>query len=573
MTHSRHPHRPGNVAAATTTTQNLSSFDDDFVEQLHTSENVTHVPSEETDKNSNENTVTIPVEEDNQNVPFVENERTQLRSNVWNYAKKISKEKSQCNICKKYIKTPGGSTTTLRKHLVTVHNLVHLALEANPRVKIDNSISPEQKLRLDYLANLAIFEDGRTFGDLRKSGISKFLAEAIPDNSYEDDEEDNQDLITDTWSNDIITGDVDNMNIDEVDNEEHIAITKNKLAETIQKGRSLIKVIRRSQILMKFINTEKKMFDVKRRLVVDCITRWNSTYLAFSSLLKHKPVLIYLFENKRKLPLTTKQKEKLGLLELSSDDYTILKNLIDIFEPLYQTTNLLSGYKYPTIGLCLYAIRNLKEYFEKEEENDSNILITLKRFILDALNLYFDEKDEQFSLLMLYGYFDPFGYSVLTRKERLKVERQIKQKSKEQNRFQTPTTTSSALISSNESVYPSIKQNREKLSRLDTFLKSINKYMPTNNVIQKTISEEIFHYGSLVKTDSPMDAVLFWQRYGEQMPILKAMAQKYLSAPGTSVPSESAFSSSAYIGRKERAQLSPENLSYTVFLQDKLRSI
>ncbi|CAF4306140.1 unnamed protein product [Rotaria sp. Silwood2] len=193
MARSRHPHRPGNVAAATTTTQNLSSFDDDFVEQLDT-------------------------------------------------------KKSQCNICKKYIKTPGGSTTTLRKHLVTVHNLVHLALEANPRVKIDNSISPEQKLRLDYVANHAIFEDGRTFGDLRKSGISKFLAEAIPDNSYEDDEEDNQDLITDTWGNDIITGDVDNMNIDEVDNEEHITITKNKLAETIQKGRSLIKVIRRSQI-------------------------------------------------------------------------------------------------------------------------------------------------------------------------------------------------------------------------------------------------------------------------------------------------------------------------------------
>ncbi|CAF2955450.1 unnamed protein product [Rotaria sp. Silwood2] len=253
MARSRHPHRPGNVAAATTTTQNLSSFDDDFVEELDTSENITHVPSEETDKNSNENTVTILVQEDNQNVPVVANERTQLRSNVWNYAKKISKEKSQCNICKKYIKTPGGSATTLRKHLVTIHNLTHLALEANPRVKIDNSISPEQKLRLDYLANLAIFEDGRTFGDLRKSGISKFLAEAIPD-----DEEDNQDLITDTWSNDIITGDVDNMNIDEVDNEEHIAITKNKLAETIQKGRSLIKVIRRSQILMKCINTEKK---------------------------------------------------------------------------------------------------------------------------------------------------------------------------------------------------------------------------------------------------------------------------------------------------------------------------
>ncbi|CAF4691058.1 unnamed protein product, partial [Rotaria sp. Silwood2] len=47
MARSRHPHRPGNVAAATTTTQNLSSFDDDFVEELDTSEKITHVPSEE----------------------------------------------------------------------------------------------------------------------------------------------------------------------------------------------------------------------------------------------------------------------------------------------------------------------------------------------------------------------------------------------------------------------------------------------------------------------------------------------------------------------------------------------
>jgi hypothetical protein len=50
------------------------------------------------------------------------------------------------------------------------------------------------------------------------------------------------------------------------------------------------------------------------------------------------------------------------------------------------------------------------------------------------------------------------------------------------------------------------------------------------------------------------------------------MAQRYLPTPGTSVTSESAFSSSVYIARKERTRLSPDNLSYTVFLQDKLRS-
>ena len=87
------------------------------------------------------------------------------------------------------------------------------------------------------------------------------------------------------------------------------------------------------------------------------------------------------------------------------------------------------------------------------------------------------------------------------------------------------------------------------------------------------MSEEISYYGSLCNNDSPMDAVLFWQRYGEQMPTLRAMAQQYLSALGTSVASESAFSYSAYIERKEPAQSGPKNLSYTVFLRDKLQSL
>lgn len=69
-----------------------------------------------------------------------------------------------------------------------------------------------------------------------------------------------------------------------------------------------------------------------------------------------------------------------------------------------------------------------------------------------------------------------------------------------------------------------------------------------------------------------MDVLVFWKTFGDQIPLLKDMAQRYLGTPATSVRSESAFSSSAYIGRKERARLSPENLCYTVFVQDKLRS-
>ncbi|CAF4357288.1 unnamed protein product, partial [Rotaria sordida] len=50
------------------------------------------------------------------------------------------------------------------------------------------------------------------------------------------EDEQNQDLIIDTWGNEVITGDMKNMDIDEVDDEDNIAITKEKLAKTIEKG-------------------------------------------------------------------------------------------------------------------------------------------------------------------------------------------------------------------------------------------------------------------------------------------------------------------------------------------------
>lgn len=116
-----------------------------------------------------------------------------------------------------------------------------------------------------------------------------------------------------------------------------------------------------------------------------------------------------------------------------------------------------------------------------------------------------------------------------------------------------------------------MKYNK-KTNWLTLFLKSVNDEIISDKFDPKTISEEIALYGSLCKKNKSEDAITFWQLHGQQMPMLKVVAQKYLSTSGTSVPSESAFSCSAYIGRKERARLSPENLSYTVFLKDKLES-
>lgn len=165
----------------------------------------------------------------------------------------------------------------------------------------------------------------------------------------------------------------------------------------------------------------------------------------------------------------------------------------------------------------------------------------------------------------------------------MKVERKIKEKIKDQSSSvsitshstsMSPTTNSRRSTSTSNQPSNSMKSSdTEVTTRLQKFLKSIDKEVLNTNEKPKTIGQEMALYGSLCKKNSAMGAIAFWKTYGSQMPLLKQMAQKYLATPGTSVPSESCFSRSAYVARKERARLSPQNLAYTVFLQDKLQSL
>ena len=145
-------------------------------------------------------------------------------------------------------------------------------------------------------------------------------------------------------------------------------LTKERLAETVQKSRSLIRKIRQSQVLTTFVNSYKRSLQIVCQLSSDCIARRNSTYVSIKSFLEHKVVLLNLFENKSKLSLTSVQQEKIKLLELYSDEWTIIVNLISLLEPFYYAINTLSGSNYPIIGLSLFALRNIKDFLESEGE-------------------------------------------------------------------------------------------------------------------------------------------------------------------------------------------------------------
>ena len=113
---------------------------------------------------------------------------------------------------------------------------------------------------------------------------------------------------------------------------------------------------------------------------------------------------------------------------------------------------------------------------------------------------------------------------------------------------------------------------------LDTLTKDNKdniKLKKTTSKLNKILSDEMKLYKRLaaqfVATPSNnYNAMKFWKENKSLLPNLALLTQKHLTTPSTSIKSESAFSISAYYGRKQRARLSPTNLGFSVFLKDKL---
>lgn len=148
------------------------------------------------------------------------------------------------------------------------------------------------------------------------------------------------------------------------------------------------------------------------------------------------------------------------------------------------------------------------------------------------------------------------------------------------NRSQVPPSSSSTLtnsqpIVSNENSSRSIYKPKQKLSAIEDFLQSIGQVVTTEDEKsgRAVIIEELHNYRSLVSKfiknhgKKETSCFKFWRTYEFTIPYLFSLAKRYLCTPATSVPSESAFSISSYVARKERSRLSTRNVEMTMFLK------
>lgn len=102
-------------------------------------------------------------------------------STIWQYAiQSDDRSYAKCLLCNKQITTGNWSTSSVRRHLVKIHNKVELIL---PHVEIKRNssiIKKEVKEKLHQLCVEAIIRGSLPFNTFYKPGLSKLMQEAVP---------------------------------------------------------------------------------------------------------------------------------------------------------------------------------------------------------------------------------------------------------------------------------------------------------------------------------------------------------------------------------------------------------
>ncbi|CAF1288942.1 unnamed protein product [Rotaria sordida] len=300
-------------------------------------------------------------------------------------------------------------------------------------------------------------------------------------------------------------------------------------------------------------------------------------------MLKYKKIINKINSEKHDIGPNKKQTTKLSTIELDQDDWKMLELIKFVLKSVVNATELVSGSKYPTIGISYFAIFQIREFLEDVNDysiNDWQILYYLKSLLLKQVQKYFFDNDAQLQTMKTYSYFDPIGYGCLTRRERRACEVYIIELEEQRGTDEVHDEADVNQMQSQINVQR--KAEESKSSCMNKFLNSIGKTFvdsssATTSNKSKLIEEISVYkslaqreYNSIISGEKNSNVMEFWDTHRIQLKRLYRYVVHHIVSPATSVASESAFSTASYLLRKQRSRLTPENLSYSMFLKDKL---
>ena len=284
----------------------------------------------------------------------------------------------------------------------------------------------------------------------------------------------------------------------------------------------------------------------KHRLQQDVKTRWNSSLYMVQSILEQKVALAaYATEN--------------DLAVLTPYQLDLAGKVVAALQPIEEITKAISADS-TSIAVVIPLIRMLTKTLEKHH-NDAGIR-TMKKEMFKSLQKRF-KNIENNEHAVIATFVDPrFKNKFFTgSSERVNANLLVQEKLK---KVQSEDFVNGAT--SSEASEPPSKRPRTEIWEAFTeiIVESGSSLMADNDEnyeIERYLSEPLIDFHT-------SNCYTWWNENSKRYPCLSKLAQGYLSAPPTSVPSERLFSGASIIYDDKRNRLAPERAETLLLIKN-----
>ena len=97
------------------------------------------------------------------------------RSFVWNHFEKMDGNQAKCSKCGEILACAGGTTSSLRYHLLAIHQIQKPDARQPTLSSLTSSFTAIEKKRMDKLALWYVIKDLHSFCSIERDGLKKWL--------------------------------------------------------------------------------------------------------------------------------------------------------------------------------------------------------------------------------------------------------------------------------------------------------------------------------------------------------------------------------------------------------------